>query len=377
MGKTDFDAIIIGGGPAGAAAGIHLSRAGLNTAIIERKTFPRETLCGEFLSKEVTESLRTLNLFGKFLELNPNKITSFRFITGNKIIESGLPFDGFSLKRSILDDFLLKEAAISGAKVFQPAEVKEVTMNQEYFSVQVNTGEKTSNLLSDFVIGAFGKSNILDKKLNRKFIRTRSPYNGIKFHLSKGLFSNLEDSCIYIFAGNNIYCGINTVSREEATVCFLDKKTGRKESPLINFEKLFQQNKNLSALLNHRMPDLKNSEIYGAGNIYFGRKELNKDGIIMIGDAAKLIAPLAGDGIGMALQSSKIISDIIMNYGRDKISISDIGRIYKTRWKENFTKRTSLALLIQHIILRNSFLNIIPVGIIRNLMPVIISGTRN
>ena len=100
MDRDNFDVIIIGGGPAGAAAGIYLSRAGLNTAIIERKTFPRETLCGEFLSKEVTESLRDLNLFEIFSGLDPNRITSFCFVTDKMIIESKLSFEGLGVNMS-------------------------------------------------------------------------------------------------------------------------------------------------------------------------------------------------------------------------------------------------------------------------------------
>ncbi len=377
MDRTDFDVIIIGGGPAGSMAGICLSRAGLNTALIERKNFPRETLCGEFLSKEVTETLINLNLIEKFLALNPNRINAFHLATEDKIIKSNLSFEGYSLKRSILDNFLLNEAASSGAVIFQPAEVKEVTRDREYFSVQISSGGDELYLSSFFVLGAFGRSNILDKKLNRKFSRTRSPYHGIKFHLSKKLLSNIEDSCIYIFTGNNIYCGINTVSSEEATICFLDKRVQRNGSSLINFESLFEHNKNLSRLFNHRIPDLKKSEIFGAGNIYFGDKEPVKDGIFMVGDAARVIAPLAGDGIGMALQSSKIISDIIIDARHKKKELAEIEKIYKSRWKKYFGRRTRVALLIQNIILRRRFLNIIPAAIVRALMPVIISATRN
>lgn len=377
MGRTDFDVIIIGGGPAGSMAGICLSRAGINTAVIERKNFPRETLCGEFLSKEVTESLINLNLFEKFQALSPNRINTFQLVTEDKIIESKLSFEGYSLKRSILDNFLLNEAANSGAIIFQPAEVKEVTRDHEYFSVQIDSKEDALRLSSLYVLGAFGKSNILDKKLNREFSRIRSPYNGIKFHLSKELFSNIEDSCIYIFTGDSIYCGINSVSGEEVTVCFLDKRVQWGGSSLINFESLIEHNKYLSRLFNHRIPDFRKSEIYGAGNIYFGDKELIKDGIFMVGDAARVIAPLAGDGIGMALQSSRIISDIIIDYRHKKKELSEIEHIYKSRWKKYFNRRTRIALLTQNIILRRRFLNMIPTAIARDLMPVIISSTRN
>ncbi len=79
MNKHDFDVIIIGGGPAGAVAAIYLSRWGLRTAVIEHKAFPRETLCGEFLSLEVIEQIRELKLEEEFLKLNPKSIKFFQF----------------------------------------------------------------------------------------------------------------------------------------------------------------------------------------------------------------------------------------------------------------------------------------------------------
>ena len=46
--------------------------------------------------------------------------------------------------------------------------------------------------------------------------------------------------------------------------------------------------------------------IFGTGNIYFGKKNLVENGIYMVGDASGIIAPLSGDGIGMAFESAKI-----------------------------------------------------------------------
>jgi menaquinone-9 beta-reductase len=376
MFSTDFDVVIIGGGPAGSAAGIYLSRAGIRTAVIERKSFPRETLCGEFLSQEVTKALFSLGLFEKFLELNPNRISSFRFITGSKVFKSDLSFEGFSLQRYDFDNFLLKEAERSGARIFQPAEVKEVLRDKNYFTVKSRSGDSFIQISSSLVLGAFGKSNILDKRLNREFSKIRTDYNGIKFHIKKELLSNIDDSSIYIFSGRKIYCGINTVSRGEVTVCFLDRKSAEKQTSINHFMELINENKYLAALFNNNMPDFKSLEAYGAGSIYFGQKELVKDGIIMIGDAAKVIAPLAGDGIGMAFQSAEMISEIIINYRSKDLNPEKIGNIYKSKWREKFIRRTKIALLVQNILLQNYILNKIPDFAVKKLLPVIISATR-
>ncbi len=377
MVKTDYDVLIIGGGPAGSVAGFELAKAGMSTAIVERKSFPRETLCGEFLSAEVTDHLKESGLFEKFLALNPNKISSFKLITESRQFNTGLPFEGHSLKRSVFDDFLLTEAKIAGTNIFQPSIVEEVVREKENFITKVKSEGKTFHISSRFVIGAYGKNNIIDKKLNRRFAAELSGYNGIKFHIRKEFLSEINDSCIYIFSGNKIYCGINSVSREEAAVCFLDKRTQGNETSLIHFKKLLRDNSALSSFFKDQIPDLKQLEIYGAGNIYFGKKELVKDGIIMIGDAAQVIAPLAGDGIGMAFQSAKIISGIISSVSNTEKDFSTISREYHTKWNKQFSRRIKIARFSQTMILKNHYFNNIPGRFIQMVIPSIISATRN
>jgi flavin-dependent dehydrogenase len=45
----DCDVAIAGAGPAGAATAVYLARAGLNVILIDRQTFPRDKVCGDFV----------------------------------------------------------------------------------------------------------------------------------------------------------------------------------------------------------------------------------------------------------------------------------------------------------------------------------------
>jgi menaquinone-9 beta-reductase len=81
MNESRYDIAIVGAGPAGSTAALYLARMNFRVCVIEKMPFPRETLCGEFLSREVTRILGDLHLNEGFLSLQPNPLTSFRFCT--------------------------------------------------------------------------------------------------------------------------------------------------------------------------------------------------------------------------------------------------------------------------------------------------------
>ena len=88
--KSNFEIGIIGGGPAGSAAAAYLAGYGFDVCLFEKKSFPRETLCGEFLSTEVIHFLKEINLFDEFISLNPNKIKSNGWLSCGKKLKVGV-----------------------------------------------------------------------------------------------------------------------------------------------------------------------------------------------------------------------------------------------------------------------------------------------
>src|SRR5580704_6165585 len=66
---STFDALVIGGGPGGATAALLLAKAGWSVGLVEKVSFPRRKVCGEFLSATNLPLLRHLGLAESFLEL--------------------------------------------------------------------------------------------------------------------------------------------------------------------------------------------------------------------------------------------------------------------------------------------------------------------
>jgi menaquinone-9 beta-reductase len=351
--EQPYDIAVIGAGPAGSTAANYLARAKFRTCIIERKSFPRETVCGEFLSGEVVEILQELNLFRQFRSLRPNTLTAFRYCTENSSSYStSLPFIAYAMKRGTFDAFLLDNARKAGVEVYQPATVEQVTIIGEQYQITLNVDGKQKQLVSRYVIGAYGKSSPLDKTLRRNFIGCKSRLNGVKFHIPKKVLQNIPEHEIQIYTGRDMYCGVNAVDDETVTVCFLERHLPDGATARERLIELTKLNKRFGELVSDNFEaSIESFPFYGAGDIYFGKKNLVENGIFMIGDASRVIAPLAGDGIGMAMQSAKVVASVIEEGRKKMLNNKTLTGIYQTKWNVHFRRRLYVAQKIQKLLL--------------------------
>lgn len=353
MHHINCEVAIIGGGPAGSVAGAFLSDMGFSVCIIEKKAFPREVLCGEFLSQEVLEILADLGLREQFLQVRPNPISSFRYCPEYpRTFSAPLPFTGYGLKRGTFDLLLLQAAQRAGATVIQPASVDSIDRAGHGFALHVSLEGDDTIVRSQHVIIAYGKYTMLDKAIRRRATPRLSSLNGIKFQVPKRLFNDFPENEIQIFTGRGLYCGVNAVNDEMVTVCFLEKRSHDDLRPRERLTDLIRTNRHFRKIV---QPDfsaaIESLPIYGTSNIYFGKKSLTENGMMMIGDAARVIAPLAGDGIGMAMQCGKLAAESFYEGKEQNLHSDEIMRRYSHRWHSTFRKRLWTAGMVQRLFL--------------------------
>jgi len=207
-----FDVLIIGGGLEGLCNAINLSKFGAKVLLIEKNEYPKHKVCGEYISNEVLPYLQYLDIdpfrFGAV------KIDTFQLsTTTNKLISAKLPLGGFGISRYQLDYVLSEKAKKNNVLIIQDT-VIDVDFKEDVFSV------KTKNKLkftSKICIGSYGKRSSLDVKLKRGFIKKRSPYLGVKFHVKGSFSENLV--ALHNFKGG--YCGISKVENNTINVCYI------------------------------------------------------------------------------------------------------------------------------------------------------------
>lgn len=335
--EHDCDIIIIGGGLAGLTAALHLLREGRSVMLIEKNTYPKHKVCGEYVSNEVLPYLKTLGIDP--LAAGAKEIDRFQFtgLSGDAL-EITLPLGGFGISRYALD-LLLYEKAISLGLIFENATVTDITFGVDEFEVSIID----KSYRTPFVLGAYGKRSGLDITLSRKFVTTKSPWLGVKAHY-KGDFPN-DLVALHNFSGG--YCGLSKVETDAINVCYLaDFKSFKKFKDLDTYRiEVLEKNSHLKQFFAKAEPIFEKP--LTISQISFQNKSAVENHILMIGDSAGLIHPLCGNGMAMAIHSAKIASECLINHLKFPIKREILEKEYTEQWKSNFDTRMRNGALIQ------------------------------
>jgi flavin-dependent dehydrogenase len=132
--------VIVGGGPAGAAAGFHLARAGVPVAILESKAFPRAKVCGEYISPAATRFLEEMVPERELIRAGARRVDDFIVEVGELRQSWRTPRPAWALSRGALDSLLLDAAREAGAEVFQPVAVRSVSYFDDHVTVDLGNG---------------------------------------------------------------------------------------------------------------------------------------------------------------------------------------------------------------------------------------------
>ena len=367
-----YDTVLIGGGPAGSALAARLAQAGRRVALCERDRFPRDKLCGEFLSGESRRVLGELGCLAELDALHPAVIRACRFTSpSGAVCGANLPSPALGISRRVLDDVLLRHAARSGAVVLQGAHVRRVEMSaakgssplecRVYFRPQ--PGAHAANpLTAGLIVAAHGRRAQLDRELGRAFMRCAHPYVGLKRHhrprasaAGERLATEL-DGFVEVHAFHGGYCGMSFVESGVVNVCMLVTESFLADLPSSRWENVRDGLCCANPRLAERLAALEPNEeaVHAVAGIPFSIKERSSGPVFFVGDAAGMIAPFCGDGQAMALRSALLLGDLIL---QTPTPLCDddcrvLARRWEARWQREFGFRMRLGRWLQPLLMR-------------------------
>jgi menaquinone-9 beta-reductase len=292
--------LIVGGGVAGCAAAIALSRKGRCVTLIEREPTPRHKVCGEFLSGEALEDLHALGIDVAALGAVP--IDFVRLAAARRAAEAPLPFPAASLTRKTLDTALIAEAMVAGVRVIRGRSVQSLTRTtMGTWQVRLDGGAIRQ---APTAFLATGKLDL------RGHSRPKDPHRWVAFKMYYRLAPSqaaelARASELMLYPGG--YGGIQPVEGGIANLCWVVQQR--------YFARAGNRWEGHLARMMEACPHLA-MRLAGAEQLlakpiavthipYGYIRRTSEDGLYSIGDQAAVIPSFTGDGISVALHTAR------------------------------------------------------------------------
>lgn len=332
--------MIVGGGLAGLIAANYLANFGVAVSVIEKKSYPFHRVCGEYISNETIPFLRKLDLYPE--EFNPPIIKKLQLTSVNgKSAWIDLDLGGFGISRYTLDNFLYQKAKAKGVEFFLNTEIEQITFSENQFVLKSSSREWNAFA----VIGSFGKRSKMDLTMRRDYMKARSPYLAVKYHVRTDHPTDL----IALHNFKDGYCGISQIEDKKYTVCYLSHRKNLKEWGSIErmekevlFENPFLKSIFQNSEFLYSRPETINE-------ISFATKSPVENHVLMAGDAAGMITPLCGNGMALAIHAGKIASEFVLQFLKGEITRQQLEKRYAQEWNQLFATRLWIGRKVQFL----------------------------
>jgi flavin-dependent dehydrogenase len=358
----NYDALVIGAGPAGGVAALMLARAGWNVVIVEKSAFPRRKVCGEFISATSLPMLFQLGLGECFQVLAGPEIRRVGLFARDSVLEAPMPQVtgpygawGRALGREHLDLMLLDAAIRAGATVRQPAAVCSVIRQGDGWRCEVESKKAREQLNARVIIAACGSWQAQSFSTPPPATRRSSDLFGFKAHFrNTGLSSDLMP--LLVFPGG--YGGmVHSDGGRVSLSCCIRRDTlqlSRERGSSRAGEAVLHHLQRSSEGVGQALRDATIEETWlSAGPIRPGIRKRYRDGIFVVGNLAGEAHPVVAEGISMAMQSAcQLCHRLIETDDLDQTALDHVGRSYTAAWRKSHVPRIMAAAAIAHLVMR-------------------------
>jgi geranylgeranyl reductase family protein len=340
-----YDAVICGAGPSGSTCAKYLADYGLDVAVLEKDTFPRDKPCGGALRPAIIDEFphvkegiskipHTKCLRAKmyppsqknFMDYNPKKIILY------------------NIQRKHFDMMLANHTKDAGADLFENETVKKIVPKNGGFALQTSKGREVQGRV---IIGAGGMHDPIATYLRKK---EGLPSKWPESHMGLVLVEEFkvdddyivekygtERTCYFHLKPDNLYGYAWTFSKENVLnigygAFWKDMKKVDIRKQFSEYLKFLKKKDLIPINLEAKKP--KGAPIPLRGPI----KTTYSDNILLIGDAAGFVSPVGGDGIYFGMSSGKIAADTV----KEAVKIDSFGKntlsVYQKKWYNQWGK---------------------------------------
>ncbi len=355
-----FDVAVAGAGLAGGLLAVLLGRAGARVALIDPGRFPREKLCGEYVSPEGVAALDRLGLGAAVGRLGGHPIRQVRLTTPNgRSLEArvGGPDgpDGLGLSRSSLDDLLVSEVRTAGAEVFEETRVGGAIVEEgRVVGLRARSARLGPiELRARICVAANGRHSALVRQTGTTRRRSlfRPPLFGLKHHVRiEAPGASEPEGAVGLHLVPGGYVGTCRVEGGLTNVCGIlpeaTASTYRGDLERLAHDQ-FARNPALARLWG---ASTRAGEWKTVAGVRVEVSTPRLPGIAFAGDCQGTVDPLGGQGMTMALLGAEGLAPRLLEALAEGTLSPARQRQIQGAWHRRFDGRVGLCRLFHHVL---------------------------
>jgi flavin-dependent dehydrogenase len=312
--ETEHDVIVVGARCAGAATAMLLARQGLDVLVVDRATFPSDTLSTHAMARGGVVQLARWGLLDAVVASGAPEIRTVSFhFDGGVVIEkevrdrAGVDFL-LAPRRHVLDSILLSAAADAGAHVETGLNATGVLTDasERVVGVTAREGDGTvRELRASFVVGADGVRSRIARAVGAGMLDQR-PSNSAAYY---AYVAGLDGEGFEFHVGSNAFAGVFPTHDGEANVwvwCPADQADVFTEDRTGDFMRLLRRT--APALAARVQGARLTGPVRGAVRVPVHVRQAVGSGWALVGDAGYHRDPITGHGITDAFRDAELLA---------------------------------------------------------------------
>ena len=339
-----YDVIVIGAGPGGCASAISLAQAGFEVLLLDKAIFPRDKVCGDFISPRSIRVLRHMNCLEVLENTQPNRVDkASMYINGEHITDGVIPqMDdltayGYTSPRYTFDNLLFQQAKANNITTVEDCNVTDFQVTHDDVIISAKQGRTSVTYRGRLAIASDGVRSVLAKKLGFENRNSKARIIALRAYMDDVQGDPSEAGMCFdarYFPG---YAWIFPLGNGKANVGLGMVQDSYKRYDInLRDELLRFIERDPYAYSRLHGCQMEGRIVGWPLNTYQSSAQNYGERILFVGDAGSFIDPINGEGIHTALESGRIAARVAEQALHANDFSAPYLAQYRTLWRQAF-----------------------------------------